>query len=376
MKRNVFLLGIWILLLGLSARQAHAITYYGGNGLVRVMSANNVYQGDLWASANLHYGKTDGTYVYRDGTITFNLLYGIRHYLEIGANQTIYQDRALTGDGPAAGPLRISIKSVIPRGAPSSLNLGGQLLFSIPVGTAYNVEYESYISPKTSFGGMAILSIDSNPVDLRRSRRVHINFGFYFHNDKSEFGGQDNTTQYLIGLGVQFPISNSTMFFTEISGERFIRYNPEIIVSREAAGLASDYYRLTPGVRQQFRRMILQTGLDIRPNSVGTYIELDNQPLYPRWKIFFNLQFRLMEGIPPTYRRGKSMRISGRSYYQYGRRGTTDARGVGTGVIQNVEERQELLDQIEQDLQEIREQRIKAQRELEELKKSLEPQSP
>jgi len=374
-KRNAVLVAVCVLFSGL-AQRADAITYYGGNGLVRVMSANNVYPGDLWISSNLYYGSTSGTLVYRDGTYAVSLLYGIKQYLEVGVNQTVYQDRALSGEGPAVGPLRISVKGVIPRWAPSAFNLGAQFFTSIPVGKAYNVEYESYISPKISFGGMGIFTIDSNPVDLRRSRRIHFNFGFVYHNDKAEFGGQDNTTQYLIGLGFQFPISNATMFFTEISGEYFIRANPKIIVSKEAGGAASDYFRLTPGVRHQFRGFILQTGFEIRPNSVAKFPEFDNQPLYPRWKFFLNLQFRLMEGIPPTYRRGKNLRISGRSYYEYGRSGTTDARGIGAGVIQNVEERQELLDQIEKDLQEIREQRIKAQRELEELKKSLEKQSP
>ena len=49
-----------------------------------------------------------------------------------------------------------------------------------------------------------------------------------------------------------------------------------------------------------------------------------------------------------------------------------DPLGIGHGVIQNLEERQELLDRVEEELEDIRQQRIKAQRELEEMKKSME----
>jgi hypothetical protein len=225
---------------------------------------------------------------------------------------------------------------------------------------------------------MVIVSFDSNPIDLRRSKRVHINVGAIFHNDKRAYlGAGKNTTQILFGIGTQIPISNFMTFFTELSGERFTEHHPDILVSSGTDGRTPDYFRVTPGIRQTARRFIIQFGADIRLNSPGKFnAGLDEQPVYPFWKVFANVQFRLMEGIPPTYRRGRSMRISGRSYYQYGRRGTTDARGVGPGVIQNLEERQELLDQVERDLQEIREQRIKAQRELEDLKKSLENPSP
>jgi hypothetical protein len=370
-------MSFFILMLSIGIQPAGAITYYGGNGLVRLMTANNVYQGDLWMSGNFSYTQSDGAFTYKNGTGSFNLLYGVRHYVEVGINQTFYQDRSIIGPGPAAGPLRISIKGALPTSAPSAINLAGQLLISVPVGSATNVEQESYVSPRTAVGGMVIASFDSNPVDLRRSKRIHINLGYLFHNDKAAFGGGINTSQMLLGLGFQVPVGSFMTFFTELTGERFVKVNPTVIVAREANDTAPDYFRVTPGFRQQLRRVIFQAGVDFRPNNVGTYNDgLDNQPVYPRWKVFMSLQFRLMEGVPPTYRRGRSMRISGRSYYQYGRRGTTDARGIGPGVIQNLEERQELLDQVEKDLQEIREQRIKAQRELEELKKSLENQSP
>ncbi|HCQ02730.1 MAG TPA: hypothetical protein DIT99_19500, partial [Candidatus Latescibacteria bacterium] len=97
-----------------------------------------------------------------------------------------------------------------------------------------------------------------------------------------------------------------------------------------------------------------------------------NQSIYPRWRAIINLQYRIFEGVPPTYRHGRSMRISGSSYYQYGRGGDLDPLGIGHGVIQNLEERQELLDRVEEELEDTRQQRIKAQRELEEMKKSME----
>ena len=368
-------MGAWIFLLAMQANQVQAFTQYAGNGIVRVMSANNVYRGDLWFSSNITYGQTNGTYSYKDGKWFVNVLYGLRHWLELGVSQTLYQDRALTTATPAAGPLRISIKAAMPSSAPQSFNYGAQLLATIPIGAATNTEFESYVSPATSLGFMMIASLDSNPIDLRRSKRVHLNLGYVYFNDKKSFGGNSGvtTSQFLLGVAFQFPVTSSTMIFTELFGERFINAGPSVISANSGFG-PQNYWHFTPGIRQQLHRFALQTGIDIRPNQVKNLPSFDSQPAYPRWKFFATLQIRFMEGIPPTYRRGKSMRISGRSYYQYGRKGTNDLHGVGPGVIQNLEERQELMDQVERDLQEIREQRIKAQRELEDLKKALEKQ--
>ena len=49
-----------------------------------------------------------------------------------------------------------------------------------------------------------------------------------------------------------------------------------------------------------------------------------------------------------------------------------DPLGIGPGVIQNLESGQELSDRVAEELEDIRQQRIKAQRELEEMKKSME----
>lgn len=376
------------LMIGLPFEQAEGVTYFGGNGLVRVQSANNVYRGDLWGSLNMGYTQSSGSFTFRNGTGTINALYGVRHYFEIGFNQTIYQDRAFSNAGPALGPLRISLKGALPTSAPSSVNLGGQVFFSVPVGGASNVEWESYISPSPSIGGMIILSFDSNPVDLNRSKRFHINAGFIYHNDKNKFetGGvvqpgvgviaantanAKNSSQAIFGLGLQVPIRDNISFFTEVTGERFIDINPNTIIASQGSSV-STYVRVTPGLRYQLRRFFVMYGLEIRPTSTGTYASFDNQSIYPRWRAFLNLQYRIFEGVPPTYRRGRSMRISGRSYYQYGRGGELDPLGVGPGVIQNLEERQELLDRVEGELEDIRQQRIKAQRELEEMKKSME----
>ncbi|MEE2708183.1 MAG: hypothetical protein VYA69_01125 [Gemmatimonadota bacterium] len=98
--------------------------------------------------------------------------------------------------------------------------------------------------------------------------------------------------------------------------------------------------------------------------------------VYPRWKFFAGFQYLIREGIPPSFRRGRSVRMLGGSYYGFGRSGTTDKHGMGSGVIENLDERQELLDQVERDLQEIREERLEAQRELEELRRAIEEEEP
>lgn len=386
-KRTRFFCTISLIVLMFPMSRAEAISFYGGNGLLRISSANTVFQGDLWGDFNLSYNQgsiSAGTY--RIGRGSVGLLYGINHYLEFGFNQVFYQDRPLAisggGSDPGTGPLRVSLKGVFPTSAPSTYNVGLQAMGTIPVGNVENVELESYYSDKVSFGGMIIFTVDSNPVDLRRSRRFHINIGYMNHNDKdSNFqaaGGSNETTeQILFGVGVQFPIGFQGTVFGELTGEHFLNNNPFITPAvGDTTGAAKDYVRFTPGIRYQVGRVGVIAGVDLRVTGSDNFGPSgDFVSVYPSWKTQFTLQYRLAEGVPPTFRRGRRMRISGRSYYGYGP-ATISSRSIGPGVIQSFEERQELLNQIETDLEALREQRIRAQRELEELKKSLESTSP
>lgn len=368
--KQIFCIIAAILVIGFPIEQAEGITSYGGNGLFRVQSANNVYPGALWGTINMGYAQkahSSGSFTFRDGTGAISLLYGVRRYLEIGINQTVYQDRVFSGAGPALGPLRISLKGAVPTTAPATINFGGQILFSIPVGAASNVHWESYISPSASVGAMIIMSLDSNPLDLNRSKRLHFNAGFIYHNDKNKYATSEtaqpgkgvlvpssanakNSLQTIFGVGLQAPLRDNIHFFTELTGEYFMDLNPNTVIASEGSDI-STYIRITPGLRYQFSRFNVVSGIEIRPLNPGNYIAFDNSRIYPPWRAILNLQYRLFEGDPPTYRLGRSMRISGRSSYQYDRDDDMDR---------------------EEGIEEIRQDRIKAQRELEEMKESME----
>ena len=383
--------------MAVSARSAEAITYYGSNGLLRVSSANNVYEGALWGSFNFSFNQgviRDGDPEnYYNGRGAINLVYGLRKYLEVGLSQVAYQDRPVFGN-PGPGPLRISIKGSIPRSRPTALNFGAQIIGLLPTGWITNAEHESYYSDQPSIGGMLVVSWDSNPVDIGRSKRLHFNIGYMFHNDKNLgqislfsaggvanglwfFGDEDpedvQTKQILFGAALEVPLTRRNTVFAEISGEHFVQYNPYIIPARLTI-TPFHYYRLAPGVKTQLNdRITFQSGVELNINPSGDFnLEGADISIYPAVKFFASIQYRIREGLAPAFRRGRSMRILGGSYYGFGRRGTTGRRGMGPGVIENIDEREELLDQVERDLQEIREQRIEAQRELEELRRAVE----
>ena len=369
--KQIFCIIAAILVIGFPIEQAEGITSYGGNGLFRVQSANNVYPGALWGTINMDYTQSSGSTTFRDGTGAISILYGVRRYLEIGINQTVYQDRPFSGAGPALGPLRISLKGAVPTTAPATINFGGQILFSIPVGAASNVEWESYISPSTSVGGMIIMSLDSNPLDLNRSKRLHLNAGFIYHRDKNKYTtdgsvqftvqagkgvipsslvNAKNSLQTIFGVGLQAPLRDNIHFFTELTGEYFMDLNPNTVIASEGSDISTSI-RITPGLRYQFSRFYVVSGIELSPLSSGNYPAFDNQSIYPLWRAILNLQYRIFDGVPPTYRRGRSMRISGRSSYQYDRNDDMDR---------------------EEGIEEIRQDRVKAQRELEEMKESME----
>ena len=365
--KQIFCIIAAILVIGFPIEQAEGITSYGGNGLFRVQSANNVYRGALWGTINMDYTQSSGSFTFRDGTGAISILYGVRRYLEIGINQTVYQDRPFSGAGPALGPLRISLKGAVPTTAPPTIKFGGQILFSIPVGDASNVEWESYISPSTSVGGMFIMSLDSNPLDLNRSKRLHFNAGIIYHNDKNKYETSEivqpaegvfsfssinakNSLQTIFGVGLQAPLRDNIHFFTELTAEYFMDLNPNTVIAVEGSDI-STYVRITPGIRYQFSRFNVVSGIEIRPLNPGNYIEFDNSRIYPPWRAILNLQYRLFEGDPPPYLHGRSMRLLGRSNSLY--------------------EQAEDMDP-EEEIEEIRQDRIKSQRELEEMKESME----
>ena len=368
--KQIFCIIAAILMIGFPVEQAEGITSYGGNGLFRVQSANNVYSGALWGTINMDYTQkrdSSGSFTFRDGTGAISLLYGVRRYLEIGINQTVYQDRVFSTAGPALGPLRISLKGTVPTSQPATINFGAQILFSIPVGAASNVEWESYISPSTSIGGMIIMSLDSNPLDLNRSKRLHFNAGFIYHNDKNKYATREivqpgkgviasssanvkNSLQTIFGVGLQTPLKDNIHFFTELTAEYFMDLNRNAVIGTEGSNI-STYIRITPGIRYQFSRFYVVSGIELRPLSSGNYPAFDNQSIHPPWRAILNLQYRIFDGVPPPYLRGRSMRISGPSSYQY--------------------DRDDAMDR-EEGIEEIRQDRIKAQRELEEMKESIE----
>ncbi len=368
--KQIFCIIAAILVIGFPVEQAEGITSYGGNGLFRVQSANNVYSGALWGTINMDYaqkGHSSGSFTFRDGTGAISLLYGVRRYLEIGINQTVYQDRAFSTAGPALGPLRISLKGSVPTSQPPTINFGAQIFVSIPVGAASNVHWESYISPSASVGGMIIMSLDSNPLDLNRSKRLHFNAGIIYHNDKNRYAARDiiqpgkgvfsissinakNSLQTIFGVGLQAPLRDNIHFFTELTAEYFMDLNPSTAIALEGSDI-STYFRITPGIRYGFSRFYVMSGIEMRPLSPGNYIAFDNQSIYPRWRAILNLQYRLFEGEHPPYLHGRSMRILGRSNYLYERADDMNP---------------------EEEIEEIRQDRIKAQRELEEMNESME----
>ena len=369
--KQIFCIIAAILVIGFPVEQAEGITSYGGNGLFRVQSANNVYSGALWGTINMDYAQkahSTGSFTFRDGTGAISLLYGVSRYLEIGINQTIYQDQVFSTAGPSLGPLRISLKGNVPTSQPPTINFGAQIFVSIPVGAASDVHWESYISPSSSVGGMIIMSLDSNPLDLNRSKRLHFNAGLIYHNDKNKYATSEivepgegvfsissvnakNSLQTIFGVGLQAPLRDNIHFFTELTAEYFMDLNPNTAIAREGSDI-STYVRITPGIRYQFSRFNVVSGIEIRPLSPGNYIAFDNSRIYPPWRAILNLQYRLFEGDPPSYLHGRSMRLLGRSNYLY-------------------EQQADDMDP-EEEIEEIRQDRIKSQRELEEMKESME----
>lgn len=351
----------------------------GGRGPSFVRAAWNLEPGYLTLGAHTRfYGKVAD--VTRPGVPTiattywvvqggFSLNYGISRHFEASFAPNLYQDTNRGGKGfnlPDDIVMRLKIGSFGARG--SAMNYGVELAGRIPTGKTHNVPFESYSSGKFSFGLTGLASYAHDPLYPEDGLSLHFNLGYWNHNDVGEKLNNvplakdsalvtQMTQEFNYGAAIVFP-SEKFNFRFELMGSAFLNAPPVSAYSREPMTYFS------PGVSYKaYRWMTLEFNSDIRlsgetdKTDYKGLVQIAGLPNYPAWRATLGMKLTLL----PT------------SLYSSSEREL---------LMRKAESRRELFEQIikeqreteaaEAELERIKDERRKAERELDRLRRILE----
>lgn len=195
-------------------------TIYGGRGLLRVHSAEVIGKSQFYINSffmSFLQAEKSQTSLGKDYTVSLGLTFGLTPHLEITSLLTPYQDDQSHIWGPP-GDTQIGIKFQTPFSG-SSIITAGRVFVKIPTARSHNIPFEPYSSDKVGLGFMGIATFDMTNSFPLFPLKMHINFGYMDHNISDSFFA-DEEDQFLVRVGLKFPI-RSSILFTEYSAEIF-----------------------------------------------------------------------------------------------------------------------------------------------------------
>jgi hypothetical protein len=361
-------------------------TRFGSRGFFHVQSASTLYKGTLDAGTNLNFFTKVGDYLgeakpdnfaavnWWDVQYNIYSTYGMLDNLDMTFMWRIYQDanRLIYGEGESEYQYNIPEDIFLDFKAGSfgfnnnRFNLGFITSFRIPLAEHYNYFFEPYTAGGFEFGLTGLASYFHDPYLHDRSYSIHLNLGWYYHNDAGkvlftdpdglEYKADGNASALQYGLAFSYPTELFDLNL-EFWGNNFISEPDTMAYSRE------NYMYLTPSVKFKPKPWFnFQMGLDIRVSKdedtsselLPSPKERLSLPNYPSWKLYMALNFRLL-----PWGSGFEGSKASRSKVDFYESLLKDSRRS---------------EKIEEELRRLRKEREQAEKELEELRQMLEEQ--
>jgi len=352
------------------------LVFNGNRGLNYVHSASTLPAGFLTAKLYSRGYKTvsnssTGSFNVSDLTAGLSINYGLSKHFELAVTPLLYGDTNFGVGRNKPGDLFMSVKFGSLGSPGSSLTYGLSVNTKVPLGKVYNIPFEPYGAKRIGFGATGMVSYSKDALYPDEALNFHLNLGYWNHNDvgvtlTNNVGAAKPASmsqEILYGMGIRVP-KNKFEFSAELYGNAFVQAPPEAAYSRE------NYLYISPAASYQLTRwMSLRLGCDLRvlkisdqtlyePAPGGVRRTLANsQPNYPGWRLNFGTHFSLL----PT------------KMYR------TNQRDV---LLQKAENRRELFEKIireqratesaEAELERIKAERVRAEKELERLRRILE----
>jgi hypothetical protein len=300
----------------------------------------------------------------------FALIYGPADHLDLILKLGFYQDSHYMSDFNFPDAVTFTLKA-------GSLTFGGRHLYAAgmvnltrPMGDTHNYPLVEYISNSNfEFGFTGALSYYSDVYYPDNSFSAHLNVGYFSHNAAKSVAYNKNNIEILTGtngievqygLGLIYPL-RLIEFRLELSGVQFLQQPDTIVYGRE------DYMYVTPSIRYKpLHWLSIDLGLDYRisadeEKTSGAYLYSENMglPNYSEWRVQVGLNFKIFPLAPPpkSAEQVQSEKFDQRINY-----------------FRDMVEDREQLQNAREDIEAIKSERQRIEREIEELKQALEEQ--
>jgi len=246
-------------------------------------------------------------------------------------------------------------------------NIGGIFSFRFPTGEVHNYPFEPYTAGALEYGLMGLFSYYNDPYIPSRDFSIHVNLGWYNHNDAGrtlyetsteKFTAGNNAAEIQFGLAFSYPTELFNLNL-ELWGNAFTSKPDTMAFSRE------NFVYITPSITFKPRSWLkFDFGIDIRvspdkdeSSSILSFEDRGlNLPNYPSWKVTLGTSIDLLKGS----------RSAGRGY------SSEEPIEKKIDFFDNLLKEQERSKKIEEELRRLRKERERAEKELEELKQLLE----
>ncbi len=353
---------------------------FGSRNLIHVQTASTLDKGTLDFRSNLRFFTKLGDYLGSDKPADFSavnywdvqsnilLTYGVVEHFDMTVMNRVYQDNHKPSEFNSPEDIFLDLKLGSFGLSNNRFHYGLLSSIRIPTGKDYNYPFEPYTAGSFEYGFTGLFSFFNDPYLHDRSFSLHINLGWYSHNDAGKelyslptgevFRADGNATELQFGLGFKFPTSLFDLNL-ELWGNNFINAPDSMAYSRE------NYLYLTPSVRFKPKPWFsFDLGMDLRisedknssAKTLPDPVQTLTLPNYPSWKMYLGFNFRLMPVSGPR---------------RPGSRATVQSK---VDFFENLIREREKTRSIEDELRRLKKEREQAEKELEELRQMLEEQ--
>lgn len=254
--------------------------------------------------------------------------------------------------------------------ANGKISTGAAFTFKIPTGKYFNIPWEVYKSESFEFGLLTMATLWGNPYYKEQSYILNVNVGFWNHNDNGNWViptkvGHDsiaksdvNAMHIQYSLGFIYPVSQAALML-DLHGVNFIQQPSKHVYSRES------FIYITPGIKYNIRPWI----------NVGMYVDLLVAGSKDESK-YIDGSFQ-PPGVPNNQKS-----LANYSPWRFGMNLGINILPVSFATAPSETKRRRLLQQLlEEDkgaqkasyqLERLKDVRIKAEKELEKIRKELE----
>lgn len=360
---------------------------FGSKGFQYVQTASTLQPQRVDFRTNLRFYTTVARYLGEPKPADFvetnlwnvqsNLLftYGLAEHFDATATLRLYQDIHREGgrffrseDSNFPDDIFLDIKGGGFGFSENRMEVGAEVALRLPIADIHNYPFEKYNAGAVEFGMNGLFSYYNDPFLHDRDYSFHLNFGYYYYNDKGKIIYEDrnvgtivsqtNSSSLEFGAAFNYPTELFDLSL-ELWGSTFATRPDTFAFSRE------DWLYLTPTIRYKpSNRFSFDIAFDIRLSSdeqtTTSLATFEGQnldiPNYAPWKMSLAANFVINPG-QDLLSRGINTRGDVRKRVDFYER-----------LLQEREESRS----IEEELRRLKREREQAEKELEELKQLLE----